>query len=82
MSEPNLCFILLLVISIISSFIILLLVIVSLINLAVTASVSMLLVKVFDIVRENEERRLAEEELRRKKLGLVNVETPQIPYNM
>jgi hypothetical protein len=52
------------------------------INLILALSSSMVLTKVYELVREFEERFQLDEQARRHARGLMDIDTPQTPYNM
>ena len=50
------------------------------INLFLTISNSLVIIRIFDLVKANEERYQANEEKKRIGRHLVDINTPQIPY--
>jgi hypothetical protein len=56
-------------------FVVLMLVLIAAINLILSISTSMLLIKVFELVKVAEERHQMEEEAKRQARGLMNVDT-------
>ena len=58
------------------------LVIITGINLILALSSSMVLTKVYELVREFEERFQLDEQAKRQARGLMDIDTPQAPYNM
>ncbi len=63
-------------------FVMCLLVLLAVVNLAIAISTSLLLIKTYEITKAQEERYQLEVEARRQAKGLVDVETPQIPYSL
>jgi len=63
-------------------FILCLLVLLATVNLVLAISTSMVLIKIFEISRNQEERYELEEEARRQAKGLIDIATPQAPYNL
>lgn len=63
-------------------FVMCMLVLLAVINLAIAISTSLLLIKTYEVVKTQEERVQLEVEARRQAKGLVDVETPQIPYSL
>ena len=64
------------------SFVLFLIVLITAINLLVAISTSMVLIKIFEIVKNQEERYQAEEKMKRQARGLIDIDTPQMPYNL
>ncbi len=63
-------------------FILCLLVLLAVINLVLAVGTSMVLIKVFEINRNQEERHKLEEEAKLQARGLMDVNTSQVPYNL
>ena len=63
-------------------FILCLLVLLAVINLVLAVGTSMVLIKVFEINKNQEERYQLEEEAKQMARGLLDVNTPQVPYNL
>jgi hypothetical protein len=63
-------------------FILCLLVFLAGINLILAISTSMVLIKIFEISKNQEERFQLEEEARRQARGLMDINTPQVPYSL
>ena len=59
----------------ISCFVVLMLVLITAINLILSISTSILLIKVFELIKAAEESRQVEEEAKRQARGLMNVGT-------
>lgn len=51
-------------------------------NLVMSVSASILLIKIFEILKTQEERHQLEEDAKRKARGLMDIDTPQAPYNL
>jgi hypothetical protein len=64
------------------TFILCLLVLLAGVNLILAISTSMVLIKIFEISRNQEERFQLEEEARRQVKGLMDIDTPQVPYSL
>lgn len=63
-------------------FILCLLVFLAGINLILAISTSMVLIKIFEISKNQEERFQLEEEARQQARGLMDINTPQVPYSL
>lgn len=63
-------------------FVLCLLVLLAGINLVLAVSTSLVLIKIFEIAKNQEERYQLEEEARRQARGLFDIETPQVPYSL
>lgn len=63
-------------------FISFLLILITTINLIISISTSLVLIKIFEIIKNQEERYQLEEEAKRQARGLIDVDTPQVPYNL
>jgi uncharacterized membrane protein HdeD (DUF308 family) len=64
------------------AFVLFLLVLFAMINLAVMLGVALTMVKIFEMIKNQEERHQMEEEVKRKARGLLDINTPQMPYNL
>lgn len=62
-------------------FILFLLILITGINLIISISISLVLIKIYEIGSLQEKRRQLEEKSKVQNRGLVDVSTPQIPYN-
>jgi len=54
----------------------------SIVNLILAISTSIVVTKVFEVLKVQEERRELEEEAKRQVRGLLDIETPQVPYSL
>lgn len=63
-------------------FVSLLLSLITIVNLVISISTSMVLIKIYEITRNQEERHQLEEEAKRLGRSLIDVDTPQVPYNL
>lgn len=63
-------------------FILCLLVLVAGVNLVLAVSTSLVLIKIFEVVKMQQYTQEREEDVKRQARGLINVDTPQIPYNL
>ena len=63
-------------------FVLLLMLAIGIVNLVLTISSSMLLIKTYEIIRQSEERRILEIEAKNAAKGLVDISTPQVPYSL
>jgi hypothetical protein len=63
-------------------FILCLLVLLAGINLVLAISTSMVLVKIFEIVKMQQYTQELEAEAKRQARGLLDIDTPQVPYSL
>lgn len=64
------------------AFVVCVLVLLALVNLVLAVGMTMVLTKVFEIVKAQEERHQYEEEIKRQARSLIDIETPQVPYSL
>jgi uncharacterized membrane protein HdeD (DUF308 family) len=64
------------------AFVLFLLVLFAMINLAVVLGIALTMVKIFEMIKNQEERHQAEEEAKLRTRGLMDINTPQAPYNL
>lgn len=64
------------------AFVLFLLVMLTMLNLALTIGMGLTLIKIFEILKNQEERNQLEEEARLRTRGLMDINTPQMPYNL
>lgn len=63
-------------------FVLFLIILLTGLNLLVSISTSMVLIKIYDILQNQEERYQTEEHTKRQARSLIDVNTPQFPYNL
>lgn len=63
-------------------FVLCLLVLITGINLVLAVSTSMVLVKIFEVIKMQQYTQELEVEAKRQARGLLDVETPQVPYSL
>ena len=59
-----------------------LLVLLAVVNLILAISTSMVVIKIYEISKMQEERYQADEEAKQLARGLMDVTTPQVPYSL
>jgi hypothetical protein len=59
-----------------------LLVLLAVVNLVLAISTSMVLVKIFEIVKTTQDNQAFADEAKLQARGLLDVETPQVPYSL
>lgn len=64
------------------AFVVCVLVLLALVNVILAIGTSIVLTKVFEIVKTQEERYQYEEELKRQARSLLDIDTPQVPYSL
>ncbi len=64
------------------AFVLFLLVLFAMINLAVVLGIALTMVKIFEMIKNQEERHQVEEEAKLRTRGLMDINTPQAPYNL
>ncbi len=57
-------------------------VVITILNLVLALSTSMVLIKIYEINKAQEDRYQMEEEAKRQARGLADITTPQIPYDL
>lgn len=64
------------------AFVLFLLVMFAVVNLVIAIGASMLLIKIFEILKIQESRHQLEEDAKVRARGLIDIDTPQAPYNL
>lgn len=64
------------------AFVLCLLVFLAIVNLVLAISTSLVLIKIYEISKNQEERYELEEEAKRQVKGLLDITTPQVPYSL
>lgn len=63
-------------------FVLCLLVLITGINLVLAISTSLVLIKIFEIIKMQQSTQELEAEAKRQARGLLDVDTPQVPYSL